>query len=307
MLEQIKDAFRRNKLQKLIALLSSMILWFFVMDTQNPVINGSYDVPLTMANVPSGFKAVFAEQSVRVRLSAPRSYFIDYGVNNIRAFANLQNYSAEGEYEIPVEASYPKGFELESVNPATIRVQLDPFIEKQMPAEVIVTGSPVENSVVSQLEKSSEQLTLIGPKIAVMEVKRVIGYIGLSNNAETFDILVPMTAIDENGREVRGVRVAPSVITVTVHIESELQKKTVPIVANISVPDGREVSEIIIAPQSVEIIARKEILSSIESIKTEPLNFSVNAKTFTGKLKLDLPDGVTATPVEVDITCNFKE
>ena len=307
MLEQIKDAFRRNKLQKLIALLSSMILWFFVMDTQNPVINGSYDVPLTMANVPSGFKAVFAEQSVRVRLSAPRSYFIDYGVNNIRAFANLQNYSAEGEYEIPVEASYPKGFELESVNPATIHVQLDPFIEKQMPAEVIVTGSPVENSVVSQLEKSSEQLTLIGPKTAVMEVKRVIGYIGLSNNAETFDILVPMTAIDENGREVRGVRVAPSVITVTVHIESELQKKTVPIVANISVPDGREVSETIIAPQEVEIIARKEILSSIESIKTEPLNFSVNAKTFTGKLKLDLPDGVTATPVEVDITCNFKE
>ena len=307
MLEQIKDAFRRNKLQKLIALLSSMVLWFFVMDTQNPVINGSYDVPLTMANIPSGYKAVFAEQNIRVRLSAPRSYFIDYGVNNIRAFANLQNYSAEGEYEIPVEASYPKGFELESVNPAAIHVQLDPFIEKQIPAEVIVTGSPVENSVVSQLEKSSEQLTLIGPKTAVMEVKRVIGYIGLSNNAETFDILVPMTAIDENGREVRGVRVAPSVITVTVHIESELQKKTVPVVANISVPDGREVSETIIAPQSVEISGRAEILNSIESIKTEPLNFSVNAKTFTGKLKLDLPDGVTASANEVEITCNFKE
>ena len=307
MLEQIKDAFRRNKLQKLIALLSSMVLWFFVMDTQNPVINGSYDVPLTMANIPSGYKAVFAEQNIRVRLSAPRSYFIDYGVNNIRAFANLQNYSAEGEYEIPVEASYPKGFELESVNPATIHVQLDPFIEKQMPAEVIVTGSPVENSVVSQLEKSSEQLTLIGPKTAVTEVKRVIGYIGLSNNAETFDILVPMTAIDGNGREVRGVRVAPSVITVTVHIESELQKKTVPVVANISVPDGREVSETIIAPQSVEISGRAEILNSIESIKTEPLNFSVNAKTFTGKLKLDLPEGVTADANEVEITCNFKE
>ena len=307
MLEQIKDAFRRNKLQKLIALLSSMVLWFFVMDTQNPVINGSYDVPLTMANIPSGYKAVFAEQNIRVRLSAPRSYFIDYGVNNIRAFANLQNYSAEGEYEIPVEASYPKGFELESVNPAAIHVQLDPFIEKQMPAEVIVTGSPVENSVVSQLAKSSEQLTLIGPKTAVMEVKRVIGYIGLSNNAETFDILVPMTAIDANGREVRGVRVAPSVITVTVHIESELQKKTVPVVANISVPDGREVSETVIAPQSVEISGRAEILNSIESIKTEPLNFSVNAKTFTGKLKLDLPEGVTADATEVEITCNFKE
>lgn len=307
MLEQIKDAFRRNKIQKLVALLSSMILWFFVMDTQNPVINGSYDVPLSMANVPGGYKAVYVEQSIRVRLSAPRSYFIDYGVNNIRAFANLQNYSAEGEYEIPVEASYPKGFEIESITPAAIHVQLDPYIEKQIAAEVIVTGSPVENSVVSQLEKSSEQLTLIGPKNAVTEVKRVIGYIGLSNNAETFDILVPMTAIDANGREVRGVRVAPSVITVTVHIESELKKKNVPVAANISVPDGREVSETIIAPQAVEIVGREEILNSIESLKTEPLNFSVNAKTFTGKLKLDLPAGVTANPAEVDITCKFKE
>ena len=307
MLEQIKDAFRRNKIQKIVALLSSMILWFFVMDTQNPVINGSYDVPLTMSNVPSGYKAVYVEQSIRVRLSAPRSYFVDYGVNNIRAFANLQNYSAEGEYEIPVEASFPKGFELEKLTPETIHVQLDPYIEKQMAAEVIVTGVPAENSIVSQLEKSSEQLTLIGPKNAVNDVQRVIGYVGLSSNSETFDILVPMTAIDSNGREVRGVRVAPSVITVTVHIESELQKKSVPVEANISVPEGREISETIITPQTVEIIGRAESLNSIASIKTEPLNFLVNAKTFTGKLKLDLPDGVTASVAEVDITCKFKD
>ena len=307
MLEQIKDAFQRHKMQKLVALLSSMILWFFVMDTQNPTINGSYSVPITMTNTPSGFKAVYMEQDIRVKLSAPRSYFVDYGVNNIRAFANLQNYSAEGEYEIPVEASFPKGFELESVAPATIHVKLDPFIEKQMAAEVIITGAPAVNTVVRELEKSSANLTLIGPKTAVNEVKRVIGYIGLNNNAETFDILVPMTAIDGDGREVHGVRVAPSVITVTVHVASEIQEKSVPVTADVSVPEGREISELIINPDTVTITGREEILSSIDSIKTEPLNFNVNAKTFTGKLKLDLPDGVTAIPNEIDITCEFKE
>ena len=240
-------------------------------------------------------------------MSAPRSYFIDYGVNNIRAFANLQNYSAEGEYEIPIETSFPKGFELESVSPETVHVQLDPFIEKQMPAEVIITGSPASNSVVKELEKSSTNLTLIGPKNAVMNVQRVIGYVGLNANAETFDILVPMTAIDGDGREVRGVRVAPSVITITVHIANEFQKKTVPVIADVTVPPGREISEIILNPQNVEIIGKEEILSSIESIKTEPLTFVVNAKTFIGKLRLNLPEGVTANSNEVDVTCKFKE
>jgi YbbR domain-containing protein len=307
MIEQIKNAFQRNKIQKIVALLSAIALWFFVMDTQNPTINGSYDVPLTMANIPNGYKAVFREQTVRVKLSAPRSYFIDYGVNNIRAFANLQNYSAEGEYEIPIEASFPKGFEIESISPTTIHVQLDPFIEKQMAADVIITGMPVENSVVRALEKSSTNLTLIGPKTAVENVKRVIGYIGLNGNAETFDILVPMTAIDDDGREVPGVRVAPSVITVTVHIEREFQKKVVPIVADITVPEGREISELLINPQTVEIVARREILTLIDSIKTEPLNFMVNAKTFIGKLKLHIPDGVTSNVNEVDVTCKFKD
>lgn len=307
MLEQIKNAFQRNKIQKLVALISATVLWFYVMDTQNPSINGSYDVPLSMANAPAGFKPVFAEQTVKINLSAPRSYFIDYGVNNIRAFANLQNYSAEGEYEIPVEASFPKGFELESVSPATVHVQLDPFIEKQMPAEVIISGSPAANSVVKELVKSSTSLTLIGPKTAVTNVTRVIGYVGLNANSETFDILVPMTAIDGDGREVRGVRVAPSVITVTVQIANEIQKKTVPVVADVTLPPGREISQIILSPQNVEIIGREEILSSIDSIKTEPLTFVVNAKTFIGKLRLDLPDGITATPNEIDVTCKFKE
>ena len=307
MLEQIKNTFQRNKLQKLVALISSIALWFFVMDSQNPTINGSYSVPITMTNTPPNFKAVFREETISVKLSAPRSYFVDYGASNVRAFANLQNYSAEGEYEIPVEASFPKGFELESISPATVHVQLDPYVEKQMAADLIVTGTPVTDSIVRDIKKSSENLTLIGPKTAVNRVTRVIGYIGLNGNSETFDLLVPMTAIDEDGREVRGVRVAPSVITATVEIASEISRKTVPVVVDVSVPEGREISEIVVNPQTVEITGAEDVIDSIDSIKTESLSFFVNARTFIGKLKLILPDGVTANKNEIDVTCKFKE
>lgn len=307
MLERIKNAFQRNKMQKFVALISSILLWFFVMDTQNPTINGSYDVPVTMSNVPYGFKPIFQEQTIQVKLSAPRSYFVDYGVNNIRAFVNLQNYLAEGEYEIPIETSFPKGFELESIDPKTIHVHLDPFIEKQTVPKITLRGSPAPNSVVKDQIRSSETVTLVGPKNSVNRVHSVIGYIGLNGNKESFEIVVPMTAVDDDGREVRGVRVVPSAMTVNVQIANELVKKQVPVNVDVSVPSGREISELTISPKTVEIIGREEIVNSINSIDTEALNFFVNAKTFIGKLKLIVPEGVTVSQKEIDVTCKFKD
>lgn len=307
MLEQIKNVFRRNKMQKCVALISSAVLWFYVMDTQNPIINGSYDVPVTVSNVPRDFKPVYNEQDARVRLSAPRSYFIDYGASNIRAYVNLQNYSAEGEYEIPIDVSYPKGFELESTTPNTLHVQLDPIVEMQMPVNVTMTGSPAPDSVVKDAIKSSENVTLIGPKNEVNRVKQVRGYVGLNGNAESFDIVVNLSPLDEDGRAVNSVRVAPSAITVNVQIESELRKKTVPVEADITVPDGREISQVIVAPKTIDIIGKEDVLNEIDSIKTEPLSFMVNAKTFIGKLRLMVPNGVTPSTREVDVTCRFKQ
>ncbi|MBO4401605.1 MAG: hypothetical protein J5809_07145 [Selenomonadaceae bacterium] len=307
MLERIKTVLLRNRQKKIVALILSTALWFFVMSSQDPVINGSYDVPISMVNVPPKYKALYADQNIRVRLRAPRSYFIDYSENNVRAFANLRDFTGEGEYDIPVETSYPKGFELESVSPAMVRVKLDPFVERQIPAEIIITGSPVEGSIVKNLDRSSDNLTLIGAKTAVNSVRRVIGYIGLNDNAETFDIPVPLSAVDENGREVSDVRVVPSAITVTVVIESNIQKKVVPVVVEVAAPAGREIEKITVNPQNVEITGATEIVNQIEAIKTETLTLPVNVKSFIGKLKFVVPDGVTLSEYEVDANISLKE
>ena len=225
----------------------------------------------------------------------------------MRAFVNLQNFSAEGEYEIPVEASYPKGFDLESISPNVVHVQLDPVIEKQLATNVIINGTLAADSVIKETSKSSENVTLIGAKSEVNRVTQVRGYVGLNGNSKTFDKIVPLTAMDEDGREVNGVRVVPSAITVTVQISNEIRRKTVPVEADITFPEERVVDQITVAPKTVEIIGNEEIINSIDSIKTESISFNVNAKTFIGKLRLILPEGVTATRNEVDVTCRFKE
>ncbi len=305
-MEQIRAALRRNKLKKFIALILATALWFFVMSSQDPVINGRYDVPISVVNMPPKFKAIYdEEQTVRVRLSAPRSYFIDYNESNIRALANLENYGAEGEYDVPIEMTYPKGFDIENFTPDKIHVKIDPYVEKQIAAEVIVTGAPMANSVVKGIEKSNNYMTLIGAKTAVESVKRVIGYIGLSGNNETFELPVPMSAIDEDGREVSGVRVVPSVINATVRIESDFLRKTVPVEANFAMTEGREVAKVVVTPESVEISGKISAVSPLESLKTVLMPIMANQSNFNGKLKITVPEGVSASVTEVEVAADF--
>lgn len=306
MIRRLKKTLSHNKMQKLAALIVSCAMWVFVMSSQDPPMEGSYRVPISLTEFSRDYRVGFKEQSVKVELRGARSNFIEYKATDIHAYLNASNLS-EGEYDLPVEITFPRGFELSEVEPATIHVVIDPFIEKQIAAEVIVTGSPVSDSVVRSITKSLENITVIGAKSAVNAVNRVIGYVGLTGNKNDFDLKVPMTAIDEDGREVKGVRVVPAAITVNVDIEKEFNKKVVPITAEISPPAGREIEQITITPNTVEISGRDEILNKTNSIATTKAVITTGNESFDGNLKIILPDGITAPIAEVHAVATLKE
>lgn len=306
MIRLLKDIFNHNKVQKISALVVSASLWVFVMGSQDPIMSSSYNVPVTLANPSRDYRVVFENQTIEVDLTAPRSNFAEYKSRDIHAFINAENLS-EGEFDLPVEVSFPKGFELDKVTPAKVHVKVDPYIDKQIPAEVIVNGTTVTDSVVKGITKSLESITVIGPKTAVNSVKRVLGYVGLTGNKDDFEIKVPMTAIDEDGREVKNVRVVPSSINVFVDIESGMQKKTVPVTSEISPPAGQEIGEIIINPANIEIAAKDEVLAQVNSIPTAKAVITAGKDIFDGDLKIILPDGVTSKIEKVHVTATLKK
>ena len=305
MIRRLKRTLSYNKLQKLAALIVSAALWVFVMSSQDPPMEGSYRVPISLTEFSRDYRVVFDDQTIKVELTGARSNFAEYKSSDIHAYLNAANLS-EGEYDLPVEVTFPRGFELSEVTPSKIHVQIDPFIEKQIPAEVIVTGSPVTDSVVRHITKSLDNITIIGAKSAVNSVNRVIGYVGLIGNKDDFDLKVPMTAIDEDGREVKGVRVVPGAITVSVDIAKEYNKKIVPIIAEITPPEGREIGEITITPDTVEISGRDELLNTINSIETAKAVITTGNENFDGNLKIVLPEGVTANIAEVHVVAKLK-
>lgn len=303
MIEQIKDALSRNKLKKIIALIMSMALWVYVMGSQNPVIEDSYHVKVRIRNAPSEYKAFYEEQDAKVKLSAPRSYFIDYNESDIHAYIDISDYG-EGEYDLPIEASYPKGFELNEISPKTVHVKIEPIIERQMEVQLITSGSPKPNTVIKTID-SLKNITVVGPKNLVDTVRKVTGYVVIVGEDNDFEIDVPLSALDENGREVSMIRVVPTSIKAYVDIEAGA-KKTVPIVANITPPDGKVISKITVSPANVDIEGLKEVVDNLSSIRTVEFTPPADKKLYKSDLTLEVPEHIKTSVSEVSVTVELK-
>lgn len=300
---QILNILRRNMLKKIIALIAAFCMWVFVMEDQDPAIEGTYIVPLVISNAAYEFIPVCEETTIQVEVRAPRSYFVKYDANAFRVYANMDG-MGEGEHKITPQVVMPQGFELVNTKPTFIAVNLDPLVERQIPVELIVSGNVAANAAVKEISKSMELVTLVGAKSFIEKVHRVYGTVNLSGNSSSFETQIQMNAVDENGVIVSRVHVVPSVITVSVDIESGLKKKIVPVVAEISTTDGWELTNIKVEPAQVEISGAESVINSIVTIKTVPFTVQTGQRVFNGTLKLDIPDSVTVKEDEVAVSAS---
>lgn len=297
------NIFRRNALKKIIALIAAFFMWVFVMDDQDPPINGSYTVPLTISNAPYEIIPVCDVKTVQIETRAPRSNFIKYDANAFRVYANLEGMS-EGSHQITPQVVMPQGFELIETTPAAIMVKLDPLIERQMPIEIVKQGEIASDSAIKEIRESMETVTVVGAKTFVDNVVKVIGTVNLSGSASSFETQISMKAVDENNNLVTRVRVVPSVITVSVDLESGLKKRIVPVVHELSTAEGWELTNIIVEPAQIEIVGPENIINSIVTIKTVPFTVQTGQRIFKGKLKLNIPEGIQVQDDEVTISAS---
>lgn len=301
MMTQILNIFRRNLLKKLIALGVAFLMWAYVMTEQDPAIDGTYTVPLTISNAPYEFIPICEVKTVNIETYAPRSYFVRYDANAFRVFANLEGLD-EGEHQVTPQIVMPQGFELLDMEPRIVTVKLDPLIEMQMPIEITTSGSVAQDSAIKEINKSLETVTVVGPKSFVEQAVKVLGSVNLSNNTSNFEMQIPMYAVDDKGNVIQRVRVVPSVITVSVDIESGLKKKIVPVVPELTVADGWELNKVTVEPAQVEITGAESVINSIVTLKTAAVSVQTGQRMFKSTLKLVVPEGVTAKGEEVTVS-----
>ena len=307
MMTRLRALFQRNLPAKIIALVVAVVLWLFVMNEQNPQIEGSFTVAVDLRNVPEGYKVTQTEKSVKLKVRGARSFFVSAEPEGFKAYADLDGLDS-GEHEVKVKTVLPQGFELVDAQPETVSVTLDKIVRRSVRVDLIVTGSASAGYTVGKISQSANTTVIEGPESRVAEVDRVIGYVGLSGNRDDFTLQVPLTPINSDGKAVDDVELLARTVEVSVQLARGLTRKIVSVhpVLDDVLPEGFTLGEVQVEPTKIEIAGDAALISKVTSIDTEKIVISDMKESGKKIVHLAIPNGVAISNREVTVTVELK-
>ena len=302
MINYIRHKIQHNFIAKVSCFIISIFIWLFVMNDINPQTEGTYTVPLTRWHAPENFKITQADESVKIKVRATRSYFIDTSADDFRAYINFDG-AVAGEQQLPIVPVPPQGFQVISTSPEYTKVTLEPFETRDIKIDLIASGAAGRGMSLDEMYPETYSVQVTGPKSVVESVAQLIGHVELSGQTNDFTIGVPLLPVDESGKSVPGVTIVPGKVMVDVFLKQGIEKKTVPIQADIDgePPVGYKLGTVSMNPVRVEISGSRDAVEGVNSISTEEISVAGENSTIKKEVQLILPDGITVENPNVTI------
>ena len=285
---------------KLLALAISLLLWLAVTGINKPVtirtslqLNFIRPDKLEISNDPP--------RTVDVLLTGRRSKFESLGPADLVATVDLSE-QHEGERVVRLSADLvkmdlPEGVKIESFQPSTIPIRLEPIVERQVVVEAKLEDKPADGYEVYSVKPSPEMVTIRGPAGHVSALdKAPTETISVAGRKESFT--APRVAIDLPDHKLDLVE--PSV-DVMVEIGEHRTEKTfsgVSVVADQGgTPRPRNITVTLFGPASV-----------ISQLKTDDLKVSLSSSSGDAEPHVNLPPGLqdrvtvkSITPAKISI------
>ena len=297
---------KRNWPAKILSLLVAIVMWFFIMRDQNPVMEVSYVVPVQVQNLASNYIVEDAPQSVRVVLSGPRDTIINLKSENLKAYIDASGVSP-GQNNVTIHFNSPSGMSLMEVKPDTITLTVDEYAEKKLPVEIIPLGQISDNVALKSVTVIPKEVTVSGRKQQVMAATRVVMKVNVSGQTKNFSSVADLEAWDNAGN-VLNVNINPAQGQAQYELNLLRKDKAVPVSAITvgQVAEGYEVKGITIKPVQVTITGREEMVDMISELKTEVIDISGTTAPVEATYNLIIPDGITSKVTTVRVTVDIQ-
>ena len=284
----------RNLLPKLLAVLVALILWVFVMNEQNPPVEGTFQVSLTNRNLSGKLVVMEAPETVRVKVRGLRNAIAGAAGRNFQAYVDLKGL-APGQYNLPVLVQLPPGYELVEVVPDKVDIILEAVQSRQFPVEPRLTGPIVGQMTLGKVEITPKVVTITGPQSILDSIGKVLAPVEIRDRTPAFaqDAKLFIAGID--GNELKTLKVEPTQVKVSGVLESGTITKTVDVktVLTGNLPEGVLLRRVFTEPAKVELRGPKEILDRLTAVSTEPVPLAGITKDVTREVPLQLQPGIT--------------
>lgn len=298
---------KRNWPAKLLSLLAAIVMWFFIMRDQNPVMEVTYIIPVQVQNLNSGYIIEDAPDVVRVVLAGPRDTIMSMKSDNLRAYIDASGVKP-GQNNVTINFTPPAGMNLVEVKPDTITINVDEYAEKTIPVEIVPIGKFSDDIALKSVTIVPKEVTVSGRKQQVNAVSKVVMKVNVAGQTKNFSAVSTLEAWDTAGN-VLDVHINPNQGQAQYELNLLRKEKAVPITVPTvgTVAEGYEVKSTSATPTQLTVTGREEMIDSVTEIQTESIDVSGATETVQGNYNLVLPNGVNSNTTTVRVKVEIQK
>lgn len=280
---------------KILAIISAIFLWFFVINEGFRIDNLDTEIPIEVKNLSEDLIIVNDLPKVKLKLRAPTDIWQQEIADNLNASINLMYYK-QGEYnvEVKVEAT-DKNIQVIQQDPKNVDVVLAPILSIEKEITLEASGNLAENYQAGEPKFSPEQIRVQGAKIILDQVDKIIAPINFNGETSEIRKIVQLQAKDKNNNIINKVNILPGEVEVIIPISKESGEKTVGVRANTygTLPANTSIEKIEVNPSTVVIKGKTADIDKIDTIQTQGINLSeLTEDVNILKINLDLPKDI---------------
>lgn len=157
---------------KLLAVLLSVIMWYFVVGEERAEVG--LTVPLVLINMPRDLIVVNnVTQGIEIRVNGPRSLIRSLSTENLSKSLNLSN-TREGAVSFSISSEgipLPRGVKITRINPTQVTVVLQKLLTRKITVHPRITGRPASGYELESIQANPEQVDIAGPEDVIEKLE----------------------------------------------------------------------------------------------------------------------------------------
>ena len=293
----------KNWQLKIICFLLAIVLWFVIINEQNPLSEGSYTVPITVENLNSQYITSNVPKTVYVRLSGPRNTIINVGPSDIKAYIDLSDVQ-EGTVDVPIHVEIPSGTELKKQSMTSTKITVDVYTVKEFKLTPHIVGNLDEKDFISELKIVPEKVVVSGARRLIQQVNQAVIEVPVNQRNGDFALMAPIHLYDAEGSPVEGLEMTPWQSNVKVTIGHDAMSKSVPL--NVNITGQTATKTLTIQPTTIQIRGSADTLRNISSIDLPDINVENMKEEKSWKVIIPPVDGINMYPDEVEADLHIR-
>jgi len=291
----MNELLKRDTTIKIMSVLFAVFLWFFVLDSTNPIISSDFSVPLKIENADVlRSKGIVIKDSnfprnVTIVLKGREDKIKRINSSEIEAVVDMSKVSDVSTGFLYVDVySIPEGVSFESVSPRVVNFKLEKIGENPYPVEVVTVGEAKENYKIVGISISPQTISIEATDSVISSIGQVKAFADITGLKNDTSMRLMCKVFDVEGNEMPEFNDKYSV-------EARIEvAKEVPVIPVVKGKPAKDYVDGIhrATPAKVLIAGPSSLLDTIDDLKTESIDIENLSASTIKTANIILPSGV---------------